>query len=133
MGLRFRKSVKILPGMRLNLNKNSHSVTLGSGRIKHTFSSTGRHTRSVNLPGGFSHVETVGSSKTRRTNKERVQPSPTFYKVSGYFISVCAVMVALLSLLLFIVEPVCGIIFMVFGVLFFILGRKCIKRSKTEQ
>jgi hypothetical protein len=133
MGFRYRKSVKILPGMRLNLNKNSHSVTLGSGRIKHTFSSTGRHTRSVNLPGNFSHVETVGSNKTQRTNKEVAQPSPKIYKVAGCFSCICAVALFLMSLLLLIVEPACGIIFAVFAVLIFIFGRKYIKRSKAEQ
>jgi membrane protein implicated in regulation of membrane protease activity len=62
-----------------------------------------------------------------------VQPSPKVYKAAGYFSCISAVVLFLMSLLLFIVEPVCGIIFAVFAVLIFILGRKYIKRSKAEQ
>ena len=42
MGLRFRKSVKVAPGVKLNLNKKSTSVTFGGKGAPGTVSSTGK-------------------------------------------------------------------------------------------
>ena len=54
MPLTFRKSFRILPGVRLNINRRSWSITLGSRNgLQHTHSSTGRDTISADLPGGF--------------------------------------------------------------------------------
>jgi hypothetical protein len=54
MPITFRKSFRILPGVRLNINRRSVSVTLGGrGGPRHTISSTGRRTTSMDLPGGF--------------------------------------------------------------------------------
>jgi hypothetical protein len=52
MGLTFRKSFRLFPGVRLNINAGSWSITLGGrGGPHHTISSTGRRTTSWNLPG----------------------------------------------------------------------------------
>ena len=55
MPLTFRKSFRILPGVRLNINKRSSSVTTGgaNGGPRQTHSSTGRRTTSMDLPGPF--------------------------------------------------------------------------------
>jgi hypothetical protein len=59
----FRKSIRILPGVRLNLNAKSWSLTFGAkGGPKYTRSSTGRDTTSMDLPGPFSYRRT----RTRR-------------------------------------------------------------------
>lgn len=42
MGFKFRKSKKIAPGVRVNFNKKSSSVTFGSKGLHHTISSTGK-------------------------------------------------------------------------------------------
>lgn len=67
MPLTFRKSFRILPGVRLNINRRSWSVTLGGrGAPRHTISSTGRRTTSMDLPGGFGWR----STRTRRRTGE---------------------------------------------------------------
>jgi hypothetical protein len=54
MPITFRKSFRILPGVHLNINRRSWSVTLGARNgPRYTRSSTGRDTTSMNLPGGF--------------------------------------------------------------------------------
>lgn len=59
MSLRFRKSIKVLPGVKLNLNKNSHSWTFGGKGMHYTVNKkTGKTTQTMDLPGGFSYVET---------------------------------------------------------------------------
>lgn len=65
MPITFRKSFRILPGVRLNINRRSWSITLGGKNTPHyTRSSTGRDTVSQNLPGGFGF-------KTTRTRNRR--------------------------------------------------------------
>jgi hypothetical protein len=66
MPLTFRKSFRLLPGVRLNINAKSWSVTVGPRNgPKRTWSSTGRTTTSVDLPGPFGWR----STRTRR-NRE---------------------------------------------------------------
>ncbi|MGQ4363687.1 DUF4236 domain-containing protein [Streptomyces sp. SAS_272] len=65
MPLTFRKSFRILPGVRLNINRHSWSITTGGGRHgpRQTHSSTGRRTTSMDLPGPF------GWRRTRRARR----------------------------------------------------------------
>jgi len=63
MSITFRKSFRILPGVRLNLNAKSWSITFGAkAGPKYTRSSTGRDTISTDLPGPFGY---------RRTHRRR--------------------------------------------------------------
>jgi hypothetical protein len=63
MGVTFRKSFRVFPGVRLNINARSWSVTFGFGHgPHHTVSSTGRRTTSMDLPGPFGFRRT----RTRR-------------------------------------------------------------------
>lgn len=61
--LTFRKSFKIAPGVRLNIGKKSRSITVGPKWLKRTWSSTGRTTTSIDLPGPLGYR----STRTRRT------------------------------------------------------------------
>lgn len=64
MPLTFRKSFRILPGVRLNINKGSWSISMGGGNgPRYTRSSTGRRTTSMDLPGPFGWRRT---SRSRR-------------------------------------------------------------------
>ncbi|MDG9701633.1 DUF4236 domain-containing protein [Streptomyces sp. DH37] len=66
MAVTFRRSFRILPGVRLNINRRSWSFTLGSGKgPRHTVSSTGRRTTSMDLPGPFGYRKTT-TSRGRR-------------------------------------------------------------------
>lgn len=65
MGLRYRKSKKILPGVRLNLNKNSASISIGPKGFNQTFSTTGRKTTTVGIPGsGLSYTTSSSANKS---------------------------------------------------------------------
>lgn len=66
MPITFRKSFRILPGVRVNINRKSWSVTVGPRNgPKWTRSSTGRRTTSYDLPGPFGYRRT-----TTRRNRE---------------------------------------------------------------
>lgn len=64
MGLRFRKTISILPGVRLNLAKSSVGVSLGVPGLRASVNSKGRLTTTVGLPGtGISYVKTKSVKK----------------------------------------------------------------------
>jgi hypothetical protein len=66
MPITFRKSFRIWPGVRLNINRRSVSVTVGKpDGVKRTYSSTGRRTISHDLPGPFGYRHT----STRRQRR----------------------------------------------------------------
>ena len=59
MGFRFRKSVKIAPGVRLNIGKKSVGLSAGVKGARVSVNSSGRVTKSVGIPGtGLSYVTT---------------------------------------------------------------------------
>lgn len=68
---RFRKSVKIAPGVKLNLNKKSTSLTFGGKGFHYTTSSSGKRTTSFGIPGtGLSYIDVRSSSK-RKNNYDK--------------------------------------------------------------
>jgi hypothetical protein len=79
MGFRFRKSIKIAPGVKINLNKKSVGLTVGGKGAKYTINSSGRRTATVGLPGtglSYSAVSNNSSKKHNNSSKKRYS-SPT--------------------------------------------------------
>ena len=69
MGLRFRKSIKIAPGVKVNLNKKSTSITFGGKGVHYTVNSKGKTTKSVGIPGtGISYSTSKNKKKTFKEN-----------------------------------------------------------------
>ena len=67
MGFRFRKSVKIAPGVRLNIGKKSVGISAGVKGARVSVNSSGRKTTTVGLPGtglSYSKSEKIGGRKT---------------------------------------------------------------------
>lgn len=64
MGMRFRKSIQIVPGVKLNLNKKSTSISVGTRGARKTFSTTGRTTTTVGIPGTGISYSTSGKRKS---------------------------------------------------------------------
>lgn len=59
MPITFRKSFRIFPGVRVNINARSLSFTVGPRNgPKRTYSSNGRRTDSCDLPGPFGYRRT---------------------------------------------------------------------------
>ena len=59
MGLRFRKSVKIAPGVRLNIGKKSVGISAGVKGYRKSINTSGRVTTSIGTPvAGVSYVKT---------------------------------------------------------------------------
>ena len=64
MGLRFRKSIKIAKGVKINLSKSGVSLSVGRTGLHGTINSRGQLTTSAGLPGtGVSFVKTMSLKK----------------------------------------------------------------------
>lgn len=63
MGLRFHKSVSLLPGVRINFSKSGASVSLGGKGLTYNIGSN-RNRATVGLPGsGLSYSKTTRNGK----------------------------------------------------------------------
>lgn len=75
MGLRFRKSIKILPGIKLNLGKKSAGVSAGTTGARYSVNSSGRKTSTVGIPGtGLSYSKSSGGGKKSDKGSKTVLP-----------------------------------------------------------
>lgn len=64
MSVRFRRSMKLMPGVRLNFNKDSVGMSFGVPGARYTVNSKGRRTVSTGIPGtGIYNVETLSSGR----------------------------------------------------------------------
>lgn len=81
MGLRFRKSISIIPGVKLNFGKTGMSVSTSVPGFRKTFHTSGRVTTSVGIPGtGLYYVDTKNTrTQNNRKNTQTRQESPTYY------------------------------------------------------
>lgn len=111
MALRFRRSIKIAPGIRINLNKKSTSVRIGPRGLGYTISSTGKRTISAGIPGtGISFSETTSRKKKKVSESSLSQnlasvaqaqefvetkPSSSSYRVAGWIIGIVITIVVI--------------------------------------
>lgn len=66
MGFRFRKSVKIAPGVRMNFGKKGVGMSFGGKGARYSISSTGRRTTTVGIPGtGLSYSTSSGGRRRK--------------------------------------------------------------------
>lgn len=120
MGIRFRKSFKVAPGVRLNVGKKSSSVSFGGKGFSTSVSTTGRRTRSIGIPGtGISHVSTSGgkqSKATHRTATHQKPASPLMLRICSKIMLVIAIIALLLALVGFTTSGAMGIVFLIVAV-----------------
>ncbi len=76
MSFRFRRSIRIAPGVKINLNKKSVGITVGRRGMHHTINSKGRQTTSVGIPGTGLSYQHVSTPKTRKPNLPKSAPVP---------------------------------------------------------
>ena len=154
MGLRFKKSVKIAPGVKVNLNKKSTSVTFGTKGYHKTYSSTGRKTTTAGIPGtglSYSETESVHAKKkasTSNKNQNNVSTinipkentysnplskySPKALRTYANILYILSTILIIMCLLLLLVVPVAGVIGIAFGIFIIFIGKKY-KRIAREK
>ena len=74
MGLRFRKSITLCKGVRLNVGKTGVSISTGIPGFRKTIHSSGRVTTSIGIPGtGIYYVDTDHIGKKKKQQQPRNQ------------------------------------------------------------
>lgn len=134
MGLRFRKSVKILPGVRINFNKKSTSISIGKRGARYTVSSTGKKTATVGIPGtGISYSQTINTKKGSKSERD-MKPAKKEYSAKTY--KVCSIIfyiICAISLLIGIPTfSMGGFIFVIFAAVCLYVGICYSKVSKQK-
>ncbi len=76
MSIRFRRSMKLMPGVRLNFSKSTVGLSFGVPGARYTINSKGRRTISAGIPGtGLYATETLSSG--RRSTRAKAEPVKT--------------------------------------------------------
>ena len=70
MGLRFRKTISLGKGLRLNLNKKSVGLSFGTKGARYSVNSDGRKTFSIGIPGTGLYWTESSNSKKKKAKKE---------------------------------------------------------------
>lgn len=88
MGMRFRRSVKVLPGVRINLGaRGAVSLSMGGRGARMTFGQKGTRT-TVGLPGtGLSYSEFIPHSR-RAANRVRASGGTVFWLLVTLFVAI---------------------------------------------
>ncbi len=100
MGLNYHKSVKIDDNTKLNINKNSASVSVGKKGVRHTVSTSGRRTTTIGLPGtGLSYTMTSGgkSGKKKKQTAAQRKRSRTVKTAVSVICSVVAIIFVIIA------------------------------------
>ena len=71
MGMRFRKSFKIAPGVKFNVNKKSVGMAFGGKGVHYTVNSSGRRTTSVGAPGTGLYYQSVSGGSSSGSNRQQ--------------------------------------------------------------
>ena len=72
MGFRFRKSISLGKGVRINFNKKSAGISFGTKGARYSVNSNGRRTASVGIPGtGLYYTKTSGGSSHKKTSQRK--------------------------------------------------------------
>lgn len=76
MGLRYRKSFKVAPGVRVNVSNKSVGVSVGGKGYRKSVNSSGRVTTTIGIPGtGISYVDTKNIKKANKKQSTTAQSS----------------------------------------------------------
>ena len=88
MGFRMRKSIKVAPGVKLNVSKSGVGASVGGRGGRYSVHSSGRRTVSAGsgmIPGVYYQKSTGGSRGGRKTASQPIAASPPKPKKPGLF------------------------------------------------
>lgn len=131
MAMRFRRSVKVAPGVKVNLNKKSMGVTVGTKGAHYSVNSSGRKTTSVGIPGtGVSFVDSSGKKKSQQG--EVYAEPPRFAK--GWYIAelILAILLVIFGVATLFVAPVFGIVLLIIAAICTINSIGGLRRHKAK-
>lgn len=131
MAMRFRRSTKIAPGVKVNLSKKNVGVTVGSKGAHYSVNSSGRKTTTVGIPGtGVSFVDVSskkGGGSAQATAEPRLVSKGTYIALL-----VLAVLLAIFGVALLFVSPVFGVVLLVVAAICVTNSLNGLRRHKAK-
>lgn len=138
MGMRFRKSINLGGGARVNISKSGIGGSIGGKGYRYTKKANGGTRNTVSIPGtGISYVKESGSKSKKKSAEVKAMPQERvenhiefaffwiIYRVMGYITFP-------LGLLLLLVEPLTGICSIGLSVIFYFSGNHFKKKRKAN-
>jgi hypothetical protein len=99
MGFRFRKSIRIAPGIRLNISKSGTSLSVGGKGLTTNISKRGTKT-TVGLPGTGMSYSSFSPRKKRNASHEQIvyrPPPPRGRALRNVLIAIFSLLVLMLA------------------------------------
>ena len=138
MGMRFRKSINLGGGARVNISKSGIGGSIGGIGYRYTKKANGGTRTTVSIPGtGISYVKESGSKSKKKSTEVKAMPQGRIenhiefaffwiiYRVMGFITFP-------LGLLLLLVEPLTGICSIGLSVVFYFGGNHFKKKRKAN-
>lgn len=138
MGMRFRKSINLGGGARVNISKSGIGGSIGGKGYRYTKKANGGTRNTVSIPGtGISYVKESGSKSKKKSAEVKAMPQGKvenhiefaffwiIYRVMGFITFP-------LGLLLLLVEPLTGICSIGLSVVFYFGGNHYKKKRKAN-
>lgn len=115
MGIRFRKSFKVAPGVRLNVGKKSSSISLGNKYAHTTISTSGKKRSSGHL------VEDVARMIENQGNvsEKKAASNLRFMRVCSMIMRIFGFISVFLAVVAFSTAGAAGIFFVIMAIIFF--------------
>lgn len=148
MGLRFRKSVKIAPGVKLNIGKKSVGVSVGGKHGGVSFNSKSGARARISAPGtGLSYSTSLSSGKKRNSKKANISSGSTYKPITNKKLSdyskksqnrfavvyiVLGILCVLMGAGVATISILFGVILISFGTLITISGIAILKKNKSN-
>ena len=139
MGFRFRKSINLGGGVRVNLSKKGVGYSFGTKGARVTKMANGKHRTTVGIPNTRLSYISDSKSKRNRCNKSNVNANvyvsddemkKVGYKILAWVCRICFIPMIILGLLVCLVELVFGLISIGIGILEFVYRRNYFKKYK---
>ena len=138
MGMRFRKSINLGGGARVNISKSGIGGSIGGKGYRYTKKANGGTRNTVSIPGtGISYVKESGSKSKKKSAEVKAMPQERIenHVEFAFFWIICRVMGFItfpLGLLLLLVEPLTGIFSIGLSVIFQFGGNRFKKKRKAN-
>ena len=138
MGMRFRKSINLGGGARVNISKSGIGGSIGGKGYRYTKKANGGTRNTVSIPGtGISYVKESGSKSKKKSAEVKAMPQERIenHIEFAFFWIIYTVMGFItfpLGLLLLLVEPLTGICSIGLSVIFYFSGNHFKKKRKAN-
>ena len=134
MSLRFRKSIKLGGGVKVNLSKSGIGYSIGTKGARITKTTNGRTRTTIGIPNtGISYVKESSNKKQHNKNDVNIdvnknKTNEDGYKLLAWVCRICFIPMIFLGILCLLVEPILGLVTIGIGTLEYIYNKNYFKK-----